>query len=175
MFEGTALAPSNKRLKLTARGDCGMNLFSARRSLSAQFCSRWQSATRGGGPVLSSRTQKRLQMLNEKRPNTIVSSLVCESSHPRTSRLQRPCVVSSRTTSPRPERRCGFSRSAMRTTSSVSSLKTSRRSCRSSVPWRRQLFGCGFAPGLPNKRLKLSAHVGVFDLSPVRCSLSAIR
>ncbi len=35
MFEGTALAPSNKRLKLTARGDCGMNLFSARRSLSA--------------------------------------------------------------------------------------------------------------------------------------------
>ena len=28
---------------------------------------------------------------------------------------------------------------------------------------------------LPNKRLKLPAHVGVFDLSPVRCSLSAIR
>jgi len=28
---------------------------------------------------------------------------------------------------------------------------------------------------LPNKRLKLTAHVGVFDLSPVRCSLSAIR
>jgi hypothetical protein len=27
----------------------------------------------------------------------------------------------------------------------------------------------------PNKRLKLTAHVGVFDLSPVRCSLSAIR
>jgi hypothetical protein len=28
-------ALSNKRLKLTARVDCGMNLFSARRSLSA--------------------------------------------------------------------------------------------------------------------------------------------
>ena len=28
---------------------------------------------------------------------------------------------------------------------------------------------------LPNKRLKLTAHVGVFVLSPVRCSLSAIR
>src|SRR5438128_7232654 len=28
---------------------------------------------------------------------------------------------------------------------------------------------------LPNKRLKLAAHVGVFDLSPVRCSLSAVR
>ncbi len=28
---------------------------------------------------------------------------------------------------------------------------------------------------LPNKRLKLTAHVRVFDLSPVRCSLSAIR
>ena len=27
----------------------------------------------------------------------------------------------------------------------------------------------------PNKRLKLAAHVGVFDFSPVRCSLSAIR
>ena len=27
----------------------------------------------------------------------------------------------------------------------------------------------------PNKRLKLSAHVGVFDFSPVRCSLSAVR
>ena len=27
----------------------------------------------------------------------------------------------------------------------------------------------------PNKRLKLTAHAGVFDLSPVRCSLSAIR
>src|SRR6266498_4648082 len=30
-------------------------------------------------------------------------------------------------------------------------------------------------PGLPNKRLKLTAHVGVIDLSPVRCSLSAVR
>src|SRR6266540_1843772 len=28
---------------------------------------------------------------------------------------------------------------------------------------------------LPNKRLKLTAHVGVFDFSPVRCSLSAVR
>jgi len=27
----------------------------------------------------------------------------------------------------------------------------------------------------PNKRLKLTAHVGVFDFSPVRCSLSAVR
>jgi hypothetical protein len=27
----------------------------------------------------------------------------------------------------------------------------------------------------PNKRLKLAAHVGVFDPSPVRCSLSALR
>ncbi len=27
----------------------------------------------------------------------------------------------------------------------------------------------------PNKRLKLTAHVGVFDLSPVRCSLRAVR
>ncbi len=31
------------------------------------------------------------------------------------------------------------------------------------------------AESLPNQRLKLSAHVGVFDLSPVRCSLSAVR
>ena len=31
------------------------------------------------------------------------------------------------------------------------------------------------ATRLSNKRLKLTAHVGVFDLSPVRCSLSAIR
>jgi hypothetical protein len=29
--------------------------------------------------------------------------------------------------------------------------------------------------GLSNMRLKLTAHVGVFDFSPVRCSLSAIR
>ncbi len=28
---------------------------------------------------------------------------------------------------------------------------------------------------LPNKRLKLTAHVGVFDFSPVRRSLSAVR
>ena len=27
----------------------------------------------------------------------------------------------------------------------------------------------------PNKRFKLPAHVGVFDLSPVRCRLSANR
>src|SRR5437016_5401994 len=30
-------------------------------------------------------------------------------------------------------------------------------------------------PRPPNKRLKLSAHLGVFDFSPARCSLSAIR
>ena len=29
--------------------------------------------------------------------------------------------------------------------------------------------------GPPNKRLKLAAHVGVFHLSPVRCSSSAMR
>ncbi len=27
----------------------------------------------------------------------------------------------------------------------------------------------------PNMRLKVTAHVGVCDLSPMRCSLSAIR
>ena len=31
------------------------------------------------------------------------------------------------------------------------------------------------AESLPNKRLRLTAHVGVFDFSPVRCSLSAVR
>ncbi len=31
------------------------------------------------------------------------------------------------------------------------------------------------AESLPNKRLKLTAHVGEFDFSPVRCSLSAVR
>jgi len=33
--EVSSRAPSNKRLKLTARVDCGMSLSSARRSLSA--------------------------------------------------------------------------------------------------------------------------------------------
>ncbi len=33
----------------------------------------------------------------------------------------------------------------------------------------------GFCIGPPNKRLKLTAHVGVFDFSPARRSLSAIR
>jgi len=36
-------------------------------------------------------------------------------------------------------------------------------------------LACGATKQRPNKRLKLTAHVGVFDLSPVRCSLSAVR
>jgi len=38
-----------------------------------------------------------------------------------------------------------------------------------------QLFEHRLVKALPNQRLKLTAHVGVFDSSPMRCSLSAIR